>query len=173
MDHLACFLGGTLVLGSHYGMPDYHHDLGVELCETCYQMYLAMPTQLAPEIANFNTNPTVQTDIVAANRQNNLRPEMIETLYYLYVITGDTKYQDWGWLIFNAFNNYTRVSNGYSSINDVTKTTNVQPLDMMETFWLAETLKYFYLLFSDNRDLIDLDEMVFNTEAHPLPMLGK
>ena len=42
----------------------------------------------------------------------------------------------------------------------------------MESFWLAETLKYFYLLFSDDPDLIPLDEFVFNTEAHPLPIWG-
>jgi endoplasmic reticulum Man9GlcNAc2 1,2-alpha-mannosidase len=41
---------------------------------------------------------------------------------------------------------------------------------MMESFFLSETLKYFYLLFSDNRKLIDLDEYVFNSEAHPLPI---
>ena len=46
------------------------------------------------------------------------------------------------------------------------------PGDKMESFWLAETLKYFYLLFSDDPDLIPLDEFVFNTEAHPLPIWG-
>jgi mannosyl-oligosaccharide alpha-1,2-mannosidase len=38
--------------------------------------------------------------------------------------------------------------------------------DKMESFWLAETLKYFYLIFSPS-DMVDLDEWVFNTEAHP------
>jgi len=41
----------------------------------------------------------------------------------------------------------------------------------MESFWLGETLKYLYLLFSDNpRPLISLDRYVFNTEAHLLPI---
>jgi len=39
-------------------------------------------------------------------------------------------------------------------------------LDEMESFWLAETLKYFYLLFS-TPDVISLDDWVLNTEAHP------
>lgn len=43
----------------------------------------------------------------------------------------------------------------------------------MESFFLAETLKYFYLLFSDNSDLINLDTYIFNTEAHPLPIWPK
>jgi mannosyl-oligosaccharide alpha-1,2-mannosidase len=45
----------------------------------------------------------------------------------------------------------------------------------MESFWLAETLKYFYLLFKDDEELLPLEEVVFNTEAHPFPRfeLGK
>ena len=37
----------------------------------------------------------------------------------------------------------------------------------MESFWLAETLKYFYLLFEDDPEVLPLDKWVFNTEAHP------
>ena len=39
-------------------------------------------------------------------------------------------------------------------------------IDRMESFWFAETLKYFYLIFADP-DLVSLDEFVLNTEAHP------
>ena len=42
--------------------------------------------------------------------------------------------------------------------------------DKLESFFLAETLKYLYLLFSDDKDLLPLDKWVFNTEAHPLPV---
>eukprot|EP00878_Enallax_costatus_P035138 GHUV01039124.1.p1 GENE.GHUV01039124.1~~GHUV01039124.1.p1 ORF type:complete len:190 (+),score=31.98 GHUV01039124.1:119-688(+) len=42
----------------------------------------------------------------------------------------------------------------------------------MESFWLAETLKYFYLLFEDDPSVVDFDEWVLNTEAHPLPIWG-
>jgi len=44
--------------------------------------------------------------------------------------------------------------------------------DVQQSFFLAETLKYLYLLFSDD-NLVSLDEWVFNTEAHPLPVKGK
>ena len=54
----------------------------------------------------------------------------------------------------------------YSGLRDVSQEYPTKD-DTMQTFWLAETLKYFYLLFSDD-DLISLDEYVFNTEAHPL-----
>lgn len=40
----------------------------------------------------------------------------------------------------------------------------------MESFFLAETLKYLFLLFMDDPDIMSLDEWVFNTEAHPLPV---
>jgi hypothetical protein len=42
----------------------------------------------------------------------------------------------------------------------------------MESFFLAETLKYFYLLFEDDPNVLPLDQWVFNTEAHPLPVWG-
>ena len=43
--------------------------------------------------------------------------------------------------------------------------------DKMETFFLGETLKYLYLLFSDT-DVLPLDEWVINTEAHPFPVFS-
>lgn len=61
-------------------------------------------------------------------------------------------------------------SGGYSSISNVQDPHNPQPRDKMESFFLGETLKYLYLLFSDDADLLSLDTYVFNTEAHPLPI---
>ena len=59
---------------------------------------------------------------------------------------------------------------GYTSINNVRDPDYTSPRDKMESFFLGETLKYFYLLFSDDPDLLSLDQYVFNTEAHPLPI---
>lgn len=61
-------------------------------------------------------------------------------------------------------------SGGYSSISNVQDPLNPQPRDKMESFFLGETLKYLYLLFSDDPALLSLDAYVFNTEAHPLPI---
>lgn len=172
MDHLTCYLPGTLLLGFKNGMPKTHLKLANDLLETCYQTYMKQPTQLAPEISYFNLNGESESDIyVKTNDAHNLlRPEFIESLYYFYAITGNKTYQDMGWTIFEAFNKYTRVKNGYSSIGNVKNPLNTRPRDMMESFWLGETLKYFYLLFSDDRMEIDLDKYVFNSEAHPLPI---
>lgn len=59
---------------------------------------------------------------------------------------------------------------GYTSIDNVQNPSNPEPRDKMESFFLGETLKYFFLLFSDDVNLINLDQYVFNTEAHPLPI---
>jgi len=59
----------------------------------------------------------------------------------------------------------TRTDVGHSAVHDVLFE-QPQQLDSMESFWVAETLKYFYLLFS-TPDVISLDEWVLNTEAHP------
>lgn len=82
-----------------------------------------------------------------------------------------TRYREWGWEIFEAFEKFTRVDGGgYTSLDDVT-TVPPHRRDKMETFFLGETLKYLYLLFGDS-SLIPLDKYVFNTEAHPIPIEG-
>lgn len=102
---------------------------------------------------------------------NLLRPETVESLFYLYRITQDKQYREWGWKIFQAFKKYTRIEGfGYSSINNVKNAGSPNFRDKLESFFLAETLKYLYLLFSDDPDLIPLDKFVINTEAHPLPI---
>lgn len=81
------------------------------------------------------------------------------------------RYRDWGWQIFEAFEKHTKVdSGGYTSLDDVT-VLPPQRRDKMETFFLGETLKYLYLLFGDG-SVLPLDAFVFNTEAHPLPIIG-
>uniref|UniRef100_A0A672Z1N1 alpha-1,2-Mannosidase n=1 Tax=Sphaeramia orbicularis TaxID=375764 RepID=A0A672Z1N1_9TELE len=173
MDHLVCFLPGTLALGAHNGLPGDHMDLAVELMETCHQMYKQMETGLSPEIAHFSLQPSDGRDVIVkpADKHNLLRPETVESLFYMYRFTKDAKYRDWGWEILQSFNKYTKVPDGgYTSINNVRDPVNPGPRDKMESFFLGETLKYLYLLFSDDTELLSLDKYVFNTEAHPLPI---
>ncbi|KAF2112596.1 class I alpha-mannosidase-like protein [Lophiotrema nucula] len=98
-----------------------------------------------------------------------LRPEAIESVFILYRITGDVALQDAAWRMFEAIKNSTRTDISNSAIADVTCPSNqeTEKLDECESFWMAETLKYFYLIFADP-GLVSLDEYVFNTEAHPL-----
>ena len=83
----------------------------------------------------------------------------------MYRITGDSAWQDKGWNMFESIIKATATTNGHSAIYDVTDPEPYQ-VDEMESFWMAETLKYFYLLYS-LPDTISLDEWVLNTEAHP------
>ncbi|TRX95954.1 hypothetical protein FHL15_003096 [Xylaria flabelliformis] len=94
-----------------------------------------------------------------------LRPEAIESVWYMYRITGDKKWQDEGWKMFEAIVRHTTTEVGSSAIDNVLST-NPKQSDEMESFWTAETLKYFYLLYSEP-NLISLDQWVLNTEAHP------
>jgi hypothetical protein len=100
-----------------------------------------------------------------------LRPEAIESVFIMYRLTGDLEWQDKAWRMFEAIEKNTKTGIAFSSIADVT-VSNPAKVDRMESFWLAETLKYFYLIFSD-MDLISLDDYVLNTEAHPLKRPGR
>lgn len=63
----------------------------------------------------------------------------------MYRITGDSSWQEKGWKMFNAVVSQTRTEAGNSAIDNVLLENPVKT-DEMESFWLAETLKYFYLL---------------------------
>jgi len=166
MDHLVCFLPGTLALGAQH-IPEHHDEhmaLAAKLVETCYQMYARQRTGLAPEFVKFNS------DMQVGAAHNLLRPETVESLFYMWRFTHDPKYREWGWKIFTAFERHTRIpTGGYSGIKDVNNV-NGKKDDSMQTFWLAEALKYFLLLFSED-DLLSLDRTVINTEAHPLNVI--
>ncbi|KAF2207411.1 glycoside hydrolase family 47 protein, partial [Cercospora zeae-maydis SCOH1-5] len=98
------------------------------------------------------------------SRKYILRPEAIESVFYMYRITGEQHWREAGWEMFKAVERHTRVEFGHSALDDVSKT-HPEHLDGMESFWLAETLKYFYLLF-DDEERWSLDDWVLNTEAH-------
>lgn len=168
MDELACFAPGMLALGSSgYGPDDSQKifTLAEELAWTCYNFYQSTPTKLAGE--NYFFRPG--EDMSVGTSWNILRPETVESLFYLWRFTGNRTYREWGWNIFQAFEKNSRIETGYVGLKDVN--TGVKD-NMMQSFFLAETLKYLYLLFSPS-SVISLDEWVFNTEAHPLKIVTR
>ncbi|CAL5011307.1 unnamed protein product [Urochloa decumbens] len=168
MDELACFVPGMLALGASGYSPEKAEqimNLAEELAWTCYNFYQSTPTKLAGENYYFHGGQ----DMVVGTSWNILRPETIESLMYLWRLTGNKTYQDWGWDIFQAFEKNSRIESGYVGLKDVNTGTKD---DMMQSFFLAETLKYLYLLFSPP-SLISFDEWVFNTEAHPLKIVTR
>ena len=100
----------------------------------------------------------------AASPRFFLNPEIIESAYYLFKITRDEKYLRMGKVFFDSLKTYCRTDAGYAELKSVlTK----EKSDRMESYFLAETLKYLYLLFTPE-DPIDFFTTIFNTEAHPI-----
>ena len=98
-----------------------------------------------------------------------LRPEIIESTYYLYYFTGEPRYLDIGKTFFDSLEKYCRTDAGFAALVNVeTK----EKRDDMESFFLAETLKYLYLLYAP-KSTLDLHKVVFNTEAHPMKRTWK
>ncbi|MET0650233.1 MAG: glycoside hydrolase family 47 protein [Pyrinomonadaceae bacterium] len=93
-----------------------------------------------------------------------LRPEIVESAYYLHQLTGDPRYLREGAEMFEDFVRHCKTDTAYAALKNV-ETKEKQ--DNMESFLFAETFKYFYLLFAPPRAL-DFRAVVFNTEAHPI-----
>lgn len=178
MDHLVCFMPGTIALAQTGGLPlaeaqklpswgkaqEENMQLARELTKTCMGMYRTTATGLSPEIAHFelgdepkmykdkilpadtDLDPTVEEGegwkkdfiIKPADAHNLQRPETAESLFYMWRITGDELYREWGWEMFSSFLNHTTIEGGggFTSVNDVTK---IPPpsRDNMESFWLV------------------------------------
>ncbi|EER44178.1 alpha-mannosidase [Histoplasma capsulatum H143] len=182
-QHLTCYLGGTLALGGRLLSNKTHVEVGRKLTDGCIWTYRNTPTGLMPELFRMQAcsspssceldNQQWESDhgqrhpgfthITDGNYR--LRPEAIESIFYLYRITGDPKLQDVAWEMFQAVEKHTRTDLAHAVLKDVMDP-DLGTEDSMESFWFGETLKYFYLIFSDP-SLISLDEFVFNTEAHP------
>ena len=112
MDHLSCFVPGWLALGaqkagSYLEDPERVLALADALVHTCYRMYRDMPSRLAPESSRFSLGK-----LRADARHNLQRPETVESLFVLWRITGNQKYREWGWDIFEAFEKHAKVPGG-------------------------------------------------------------
>ncbi|KAK7007883.1 alpha-1,2-mannosidase [Favolaschia claudopus] len=144
---------------------------------------LKTETGLSPEGVTFRTLETKAKEgerdwyIKGAGKSSNppydarymLRPEIAESIFLAYRLTGDAKYRGHAWDLFSAIEKHCKLpEGGYATVLDVDKVP-VKHLDKQETFFLSETLKYLFLTFADE-DVLDLSRVVFNTEAHPLPI---
>lgn len=180
MDHLSCFTPGMIALGLQR-IPDSDLDskrrrmwtrMAEGLTESCAELWTSSPTGLAPEFVNLNPrDPSKFAEVPEGfGRHSFLRPETAESLFYLYRLTGDEKYRKLGKKIFKAIVKHAKTEIGYASVEDV-GSVPTKKMDEMQSFVMAETFKYLYLLFAP-ADALDLDRYVLNTEAHPLRILG-
>ncbi|XP_032083199.1 mannosyl-oligosaccharide 1,2-alpha-mannosidase IA-like isoform X2 [Thamnophis elegans] len=170
MGHLACFSGGMIALGGEHAPEEekqHYLDLAGEITHTCHESYIRSDTNLGPEAFRFDSGAEAMATRLS-DRYYILRPEVVESYFYLWRLTHDPKYREWGWEAVQALEKFCRVEAGFSGIRDVYTTTPSHD-NMQQSFFLAETLKYLYLLFSED-DVLSLKDWVFNTEAHPLPV---
>ncbi|XP_062322417.1 mannosyl-oligosaccharide 1,2-alpha-mannosidase IA isoform X1 [Osmerus eperlanus] len=172
MGHLACFSGGMVGLGADDAdtpqKRQHYLDLAAEITHTCHESYARSATKLGPEAFRFDGGAEA-TATRLSDRYYILRPEVIESYMYMWRLTHDPKYREWGWEAVEALEKHCRVESGFSGIRDV-YSSSASHDNMQQSFFLSETLKYLYLLFSDD-DLLPLEDWVFNTEAHPLPVI--
>lgn len=172
MDHLVCFMGGLLALGAYTDPMGLASDRAQRdlttakaLTYTCYQMYARMNTGISAEFIQFT--PGADFAIGRGAPHYLLRPEAVESFFILNQLTGDPVYREWGWEVFQALERYCKTDIAYGSLHNVADA-GAAPENKMESFFLAETLKYLYLLQDPDTEIDVLNKHVFNTEAHPM-----
>jgi mannosyl-oligosaccharide alpha-1,2-mannosidase len=186
-SHLACFAPGNLMLGGrHFNRKDLI-VLGQALLEGCRHSYTMTPSRIGPEswswkpAAPYRSGtfmPTTERQLQEQSEYGlwtvdpsyRLRPEYVESLFYAFRVTGEERYRDWAWEVFKAIEKHCKTDFGYAGLKDVTVDGHVNAkqnwlTSETESFWLAETLKYLWLIFEDV-STGSLDDWVYSTEGH-------
>jgi ER degradation enhancer, mannosidase alpha-like 2 len=145
---LDAFFPGVLTLGGDLNRARALQD-------SMFRMWQAH--DIEPEVFDYKTMKVV-------NAGYPLRPEIVESTYFLYQYTKDPKYLAMGKEMFEDFVRHCRTETAYAGLRSVV---TKEKTDYMHSFLLAETFKYFYLLFAPDKTL-DVKKFVFNTEAHPI-----
>lgn len=180
---VASFAGGNFILGGLLLNEPKYIDFGITLTESYYETYVQTASKIGPEVfrwipAGNDTAPPAEdaafyakAGFWATYKDYVLRPETLESLYYAYRMTGDKKYQTMAWDAFTAIRDRCRAGVAFSGLTDVTLPDGGKKDDYQESFFLAETLKYAYLIFAEDSDVQfqgrRKNKFVFNTEAHP------
>ncbi|KAJ7213897.1 glycoside hydrolase family 47 protein [Mycena pura] len=181
-SHLACFYAGNWLLGGKLLNNQTIVDIALQLNDGCWNTYASTATGIGPETfafisadGNFTGGGSISPAQLAFFEKNGFyitgsdyiqRPEVLESNFYAWRVTGDTKYLDRAQAAVASFNKFLPTTVAFACLNDVNNP-NGGFIDDMESFWFAEVLKYLYLTFDDPSH-ISLDEFVFNTECHPL-----
>lgn len=175
MDHLVCFVVGMLELGKHGATATKHSKAAADIARTCYNIYESTPTHLGVEIVRFRDN---KKDMFASPGAHHyiMRPEVMEAMFYMQRFHPED-HATWGekaWSMYMAMEKHLKVENGWVGLEDAT-ILNSGKRDKMESFFVAETLKYAFLCAAPTAEVaskqLPLSEWVFNTEAHPLRVL--
>jgi mannosyl-oligosaccharide alpha-1,2-mannosidase len=161
--HLACFDGGNFILGGLVLNENKYVDFGLKLVEACEDTYNQTLTGIGPDGFSWNVSalPYERAGFYITGSHYYLRPEVIESFYYAYRVTGSRAYQDvsllfpnldeisdgqskWAWNAFKAINATTRVRSGFSEITDVNAPNGGSFTNFQDSFLFAEVMKYRY-----------------------------
>ena len=165
LTHLSYFVPGMIALGSQY-FNESDLKFAEELADTIAKWHFSTKTGLSPEAFSIEAGAFKIKD-----KSYKLRPEFIESCFYLYRLTGNEKWREIGWKIYSSIVKYCKVGNGFAELLDVNGVV-VGHKDVQDSYFLAETFKYAFLLFS-NSDTLPIDEYVFTTEGHILKHFDK
>ncbi|CAO1623879.1 unnamed protein product [Sympodiomycopsis kandeliae] len=181
-SHLGCFAGGNWLLGAKLLKNDKVFNYGLGLTEACINTYTSSATGLGPGYFAFKTTDgsTNRVNITdekfykehGFNYYKDFKvygfgPEVLESVFYAYRLTGDPKWQELSWRAFQSLIKYTSTEKGgLASIDDVSNPNTKQRDEGVGSYLYAELYKYLYLTQVDG-DTIDLGKYVFNTEGHP------
>ena len=145
--------------------PEQLRATAKSLLFTCFLMANSTRSGLPPESVVFSDKQGI---LIRKNQKHySLRPETIESLFYLKETEHDPIAQEWGWILYQAIERNCRVEGGYAMFSDVEG--DGKPEDSVESFFPGETLKYLYLLFKAE-SIVDLQKVVLTTEAHIIPV---
>ncbi len=173
VSHLGCFYPGSVALGVMSGAvtgdkAEQYLGFAKGMADACLQLYNTT-TGLGAESASFRGGKIRHT-----GRRYLQRPEVVESLFYMWRATHDQHWRDMAWSIAQAIDKWCRVEGGFAGVMDVMvgNPEDVKYDDVQQSWFLAETLKYLYLIFEDD-SRIDIsgqtsDTWVLNTEAHPM-----
>eukprot|EP00911_Craspedida_sp_UC1_P002463 UC1_evm1s1833 len=158
MGHLACFTGGMFALGAkHAPTPElekWYMETGAGITETCYQGYHMTATHIGPEMMTFTGNRPGKT-MSSRDAYYILRPEVVESYFVMWRMTHEQKWRDYAWEAVEAIEKHCRCGVGYCGLKNVDQVPAQQD-DVQQSFFLAEALKYLYLIFQED-DVISLD----------------
>jgi len=170
LQSVACFAGGSFLLGGMVLNEQKYKDFGIALTNGCHETYTSDTTGIGPEGFQWVENTTATTDTVnpqppeadatfynhngfwITNSDYILRPEVMESIYYAYRITGDQKYRDWAWAAFQSISINCKVGSGFAELTDVDAANGGSYNDFQDSFLFAEVLKYAYLIHTDVSD---------------------
>jgi mannosyl-oligosaccharide alpha-1,2-mannosidase len=167
MYHADCSMGALLAIASNeidIMTQEERNELkqiAIEITNACHDAYNNTETHLGPATFNWEN----ESNPVSIDTTYMLEPELVESYFYLWRLTLDKKYRDWAWDIVEALEKYCKTDSGYSAIYNV-ESNNSSKMDLQPSYFLSKTLKYLYLMYSDQNTLL-LHDYVFSYGAHP------